>query len=534
VLDASGGLTRPALRLQIAGNVGTVQIRRVAIQGGDANDTVNAYNGAGGGLAVIGPASVLLGVGAVVRNNHAIRGGGVGLVGGLLAGTAPDRIDFYLAEGASITGNEAVQEGGGVYCGGASVSGSPSSAPRHASLVITDGIIGYNTAGGLGGAFYCHGTVEGGGGFQPRPAPGKAALIIGNHTTASGGCAAGSGTLDAGTPVGFGGYRRLGAADGSNGIIAIAANDGTRPALCLSASRTLGSDDRPEDGNVFLLQNLIVASQHGTSDLGLVVSDEEMRLLVQPSGRNVRCEFFAPTPCVSFADNIAEGAPGTGATASVVSAIGRLDLVRASIRDNVARGSLLRNYLRSMRLESSIVAGNSVIASAASPTRAAFAVGYNTLFPGELTIRHSTVVFGTALDRFFDLQHVDAQVTARAGIFASSVVPAPANVGGVAAPTRLRREWCGFFQDTGDFASHTEVADPTTGFFVAPGPGDYALDPVTFAPGYGLVDWCTPSTIDDFHGAPFGSVRYFVDGAGADIGAVENRDDVIFATAFEV
>ena len=68
---------------------------------------------------------------------------------------------------------------------------------------------------------------------------------------------------------------------------------------------------------------------------------------------------------------------------------------------------------------------------------------------------------------------------------------------------------------------------------MAPGPGDFGLDPVTFVPGAGLVDWCTRSVADDFHGRPFGSVVRYPDAGPADIGAVENRDDVIFAYEFE-
>lgn len=533
VLEASGGLQRPAVRLRIEGRVGSLQIRRVAIQGGDADDSGNAYNGAGGGLAVIGPASVLLGAGASVRNNHALKGGGVALIGGLLSSTTPARVDFYLTEGASISNNAAVGEGGGVYCGGTSVPGSPTSAPRHASLVVVDGTIGFNTAGGLGGAFFCHGSVEGGGGFQPRPASGAVALIIGNQTTAGGGCAAGSGTLDTTIAMDGDGFRPLGAADGSTGLVAVANNEGTRPALCLAASRTIGTDNYPEGPSTFRLQNLIVTGQHGTGDLGLVLGSPELRVRVQPSGKRVACEFFTPTPCVSFADNAADGAAGTGSTSSVVSALGRLELVRASVRDNTVRNALMRNYQRTLRVESSVIAGNTVQASAASPTRSAFAAGFNALYPGEVSVVHSTVVFDSPLDRFFDLQHADSHATARAGIFASSVVPAPANVGGIGAPSHLQREWCGFFQDTGDFASHTVVPDPTTGTFMAPGPGDFGLDPVTFVPGAGLVDWCTRSVAHDFHGRPFGSVVRYPDAGPADIGAVENRDDVIFAYEFE-
>lgn len=532
-LDASGGLQRPALRLVIAGQTGSFQIRRLAIQGGDATETANAYNGAGGGLWVRGPASVLLGRGAQVRNNHASKGGGVALVGGQITGTTPERIDFYLAEGASITNNQSDGEGGGIYCGGAAVNG-PTFAARHAAIVASDGTIGFNTAGGLGGAFYCHGTVEGGGGFQPRPGNGQAVLIVGNTTT--GNCAAGSGTFDAAIPFASDGFRPMGALDGSNGIVALAnnASETGSAALCISASRTLGSDTRPVGLSVFRLQNLIVSGQAGIGTLGLVISDEEVHLRVQPSGRKVACEFFTPTPCVSFTDNSANGTAGVGAETRLISNAGLLDIVRASIRDNVLRGTLARVFSGRLRVDSSIIADNTVQTPSLSSVRSAFALGYNlTDSMGELRLQHATVVFTTPLDRFLDFDQADSNATLRASILAATATPAPVTVAGVGAPNRLRREWCGLFQDTSDFASHTEIVDPTSGVFTVLSPASLKLDPETYAPGEDLVDRCTRSITNDFHGNAFGSVAYFPNDPPADIGAVENRDDVIFADGFQ-
>ena len=45
--------------------------------------------------------------GASVRNNHALKGGGVALIGGMLSSTTPARVDLYLTEGASISNNAA-------------------------------------------------------------------------------------------------------------------------------------------------------------------------------------------------------------------------------------------------------------------------------------------------------------------------------------------------------------------------------------------------------------------------------------------
>ncbi len=533
IIDGAGGSQGPALRLLVDGRVGSLQIRRTVIQGGDALSTTNAYNGAGGGIAIRGPASVLLGRGAVVRNNQAVRGGGIALIGGLLSGTIPDRVDLYLDEGASVTGNTASEDGGGIYCGGITTPG-PTFGARHGSIVAIDTTIAFNVSGGFGAAFSCSGTVEGGGGFQPRPRANAAVLILGNTSSGSGSCAAGSGTLDTAVPLGSDGYRPLGAADGENGLLAIANNSGTRPGLCLTASRLLGTDIYPNGQSSFRLQNLVVSGQSGTGTLGLSIGREELRLRVQPSGRRVACTFFEPTPCVSFSNNEASGSAGSGPAAYLLDNIGTLELVRASIRDNLARPALLRNYAGQSSFTSSLVVGNRVelAGAGAGPTRSAFEVG-GSLFPGILTVRHTTVLFSTALDRFVNLAHPDSSANARANIFASTAVPAPATVGGTAPPANFRREWCGYFQRTDDFPTHSVTNDPTSGTFAVIGNAAFALEAGTFAPGAGLVDWCTKSVSDDFHGNPFGSVAYYTDAGPADIGAVENRNDVIFASDFE-
>lgn len=535
IIDGSGGAQAPTLRLLVDGRIGTLQIRRTIIQGGDALSTTNAFNGAGGGIAIRGPASVLLGTGTVVRNNHAVRGGGVALIGGLLSTPPPDKVDFYLDEGASITGNNATNEGGGIYCGGNTVPGAPTFGQRHASIVAIDTIIGFNSTGGLGGAFYCHGTVEGGGGFQPRPRANAAVLIIGNTTTAGGSCAAGSGTLDTSIAMDADGYRPLGAASGENGLLAIANNTGTRPGLCLTSSRTIGTDDHPNGPSSFRLRNLVVTGQSGSGTLGLAVGREELRLRIEPAGREVACSFFEPTPCVSFTGNTAEGSAGTGGASHLIENLGMLELVRASIRGNLARPALMRNYIGQTFVTSSIVDGNTVelASSTWGTSRSAFEVGLASIDGGNLTVRHTTVVFQSPLDRFVNLVHPAAAANVRANIFASTATPAPANVGGAAPPANFRREWCGYFQRTDDFATHTVVDDPTSGTFEVLANSAFSLQPGTYVPGGGLVDWCTKSVTDDFYGNPFGSVVYYPGAGPADIGAVENRSDVIFDDGFE-
>lgn len=86
IFDGSGGLGRSVLELQINALVGSFQIRRIALQGGDALNSAQRFNH-GGGLAIYGQASVLIGAGTTLRNNAAGNGGGVALVAVAYAGT---------------------------------------------------------------------------------------------------------------------------------------------------------------------------------------------------------------------------------------------------------------------------------------------------------------------------------------------------------------------------------------------------------------------------------------------------------------
>ncbi len=533
VFDAAGGAATHALELRLAGLVGTFQLRRMMITGGDAFDGSDERNNAGGGLSIRGPASVLLGRGLVIQGNGAGRGGGVALVGGPVnSGSTVARIDLYIAEGAQIIDNSAAAEGGGIYCGGATELGQPS-VNRHGSIVLVDGTIGFNEAA-TGGGFHCYGSIEGGGGFQPRPSAGGAALVIGNRSHAQA-CAAGNATLDASLPLDDEGYRPLGASEGGNGLLAIVNNTGIHPGLCLSGSYQLGTTNRPQGASRFRLRNLYVGGQRGVGTTGLTVF-EGIQLRVQPSGRHVQCEFFAPLDsCVTLEDNAYEAQPGTSSTSSsLASAFGvgepaDLELVRATVRGNTAHTAMLVQGGGLLQVQSSVFADNVVLPEAGSTAGASL---FNANSDGKIRIEHATVLLDTPLDRFFYLQGSSTAV-ARASIFASSASPAPANIGGTAAPSQFTREWCGFFQDTSDFATHAVVPDPTSGDFVTIPTAGFELDPETFSPGDTLVDRCTPSVAFDYHGAGFGSLSYYPDDPPADIGAVENRDDVIFADGFE-
>lgn len=534
VFDAAGGAATHALELRLAGLVGTFQLRRMMITGGDAFDGGDERNNAGGGLSVRGPASVLLGRGLVIQGNGAGRGGGVALVGGPVnSGSTVAKVDLYITEGAQILNNGAATEGGGIYCGGATELGQPS-VNRHGTIVMVDGIIGFNQAS-TGGGFYCYGSVEGGGGFQPRPSAGSAALVIGNQSHAQA-CGAGNATLDASQPTDADGYRSLGAGEGSNGMLAIVNNTGIHPGLCLSGSYQLGTTNRPLGPSQFRLRNLYVGGQRGVGATGLTVF-EGIQLRVQPSGRDTQCEFFAPLDsCVTFEDNAYEAQPGTSSTfSSLTSAYGigepaDLELVRATVRGNIAHTAMLVQSGGLLQVESSVFADNEVLPEAGSTAGTSLFIANS---GGKIRIEHATVLFDASLDRFFHLQGGGSTAVARAGIFASSASPAPATVGGTAPSSQFTREWCGFFQDTSDFASHTQVVDPTSGVFTVLAPGALQLDPVTLAPGGNLVDRCTPSVVHDYHGAEFGSLSYYPEDPPADIGAVENRDDVIFEDGFE-
>lgn len=533
VFNAAGGAATHALDLRLDGLVGTFQLRRMVITGGDAFDGSDERNNVGGGLWVRGPASVLLGRGLVIQGNGAGRGGGVALVGGPVnSGSTVAKVDLYIAEGAQILNNGAATEGGGIYCGGATELGQPS-VNRHGTIVMTDGIIGFNQAS-TGGGFHCYGSVEGGGGFQPRPSAGSAALVIGNQSHAQA-CGAGNGTLDASQPTDADGYRSLGASEGSNGMLAIVNNTGIYPGLCLSGSYQLGTTNRPLGSSRFRLRNLYIAGQRGEGVNGLTLHDG-IQLRVEPSGRHTQCEFFVPLDsCVTFEDNAFEAVLDPPVSlASLVWAYGidaraDLELVRATVRDNVAHTAMLSQSGGLMDIESSVFTENEVLPWPGSGLGTSLFYAYN---GGKIRIEHATVLSETALDHFFSL-HDSGTAVARASIFASSAGTAPANVGGTAPPAQFTREWCGFFQSTADFASHTQVVDPTSGVFTVLPPGALQLDPETHSPGDDLVDRCTPSVMHDYHCAEFGSLSYYPNDPPADIGAVENRDDVIFADGFE-
>lgn len=537
VFNGSGGLARSVLDLWIFGRIGSVQLRRIALTAGDAFSETNAFYNTGGGLAIRGPASVVIGLGTAIQNNGAGYGGGVALVGGAVhSGNVVDMVDFFIDEGATIASNSATENGGGIYCGGVELGSQPI-VDRHGTIIFLDGTILGNSAKG-GAAFWCMGSVEGGGGFLPKPRPNRVAWILGN-TGAPGffSCAGGYGTLDRSLPAGPDGVRTLGADAGSNGLLAVTTNNGKRPALCLRGSFTLGTNNIPVGASNFRLNNLYIADQSGTEVLGLSV-ESKLSLDVGPSGDNVACSLFGPTPCVSVSNN------NTDSTATAVSGGdsllratfgAQLGLTRARIANNQSTAQLMlaenEGYIR---LGASIVTANQVSVNASSPSLGTqFA---RSRLGGKIRLDHSTLLFATPIDRFFRIEDTGSAVVL-ASVLGSTAATAPANFGGGALAANLTRERCGYFRRTDDLVGTTVIDDPTLGtFFLASGVSPQ-LNPATFSPTSTLlIDRCTasPSPNRDYYGKAFGQLYYPASSVFADIGAVEAQpaNDVIFANGF--
>lgn len=527
VLDGAGGFSFPVLDLLISGMVQSFQIRRVVIRGGEDS-----------GLFITGQASVLLGTGTKIKfNARSTNGGGVVLAGSPTNNNlSTARIDLYIDEGAEITNNTATGRGGGIYCG--TVSG----VDAHASIVFRDGILGYNQAD-EGAAFYCRGTVEVGGGFQPRPRTGKVALIIGNQATANGGgvrCAAGFGSLDTVLSVQGDGFRHLGADADSNGLLAIAANGGvSSPGLCLTGSKTRGDTGSPAPAGQsrFRLRNLYLSDQLGDGFVGLVTRDR-LELIVEPSGANVSCSFFNPTPCVRLTANRFDVADGWLLFANGQSI---LQLRRAQIDNNDLKSELaFADDGAQVILYSSILDNNTVANRALAPNTSAL---FTARFGGIVDINYSTVIMRAPLTQFFRIgwtptfNDPTGSAYTQGSAFASTV-GAPLAVGyeGGAATSSFRRFWCGYFANTSsNFTGHTVVNDPTTGTFTLA--SSFAVD-ANYSPTTDqLRDACSPpvGTLNvDFYGRPFNTVFEPGSPAHADIGAVEAQlADAVFSNGFE-
>lgn len=524
VFDGAGGLARAVLGLQIAGLVNTFQMRRIVIKGGEAS-----------GLYVSGQASVLIGLGTTIRNNtSSTDGGGVTLVGSQLGlAEALARVDFYIDEGAEIRNNIATDQGGGIYCGDALGN-------RHATIVFRDGTLGYNQAH-EGAAFYCKGTLDGGGGLQPRPSPGRVAWILGNQQVGTGpglGCAAGLGTLDASQAVQGDGFRHLGADPGSTGLLAVTLNTGAyNPGLCLFGSypRSNLNDLPPVGTSRFRLRNLYVSNQFGDGNVVGLGTFDRLELIVEPSSDSVSCNFLGATPCVHFTANSVEN--GNGPLLYATS--GSLLQLRRAMIDQNTLGSDLASAFDSGQfvLLSSIVDDNTVANRTQAPSTSAL---FSARYGGVVDVRNSTVRMTSPLTQFFRLGGT-ADPTgigyAEASAFASTVgSPLAVAYEGGAPATSFNRYRCGYFANTStNFAGHTVVNDPVTGTYTLA--ASFSVD-ANYAPTTpDLRDACRPpvGTLDrDFYGRPYNVIYEPGSPAHADIGAVEAPLQVdLFSNGFE-
>ncbi|HRG16339.1 MAG TPA: hypothetical protein PLB00_10090 [Pseudomonadota bacterium] len=530
VFSGAGGTAFPVLDLILNGFVQTFQMRRIVLTGGEDS-----------GLFVTGQASVLLGTGAKIRgNSRATHGGGVVLNGSRTNDlTTLARIDFYLDEGAEITNNTAMNRGGGIFCG------NGGGTDTHASIVFRDGIIGYNQAD-EGAAFYCRGSLEGGGGFQPRPRNDRAALIIGNQSTANGGgvrCAAGFGTLDTALPIQPDGFRHVGADADGNGLLAVAANGGAgSPALCLVGSRSRGAtgDPAPSGQSRFLLRNLNVSSQTGNGFVGLSARDA-LELIVSPSGDNVSCTFFTATPCVRFTDNSVDGGAGQLLHASGGSTM--LQLRRAMIDGNSLGSELgMADDGADLILLASILDDNIVAARTTAPSTSAL---FTARYGGVADLRNSTVIMRSALTQFFRLgwqpfgttSDIHGIAYAQASAFSSTVgTPRVVEYESGTPTANFRRYWCGYFVNTTtNFSGHTIVTNAATGTYNLA--ANFSVDANHSPTHADLRDACTTpgGTLNrDFYGRPYSVDFPPANTLQADIGAVEAQlQDGIFSNGFE-
>lgn len=539
VFNGSGGIARSVLELRLFGRVGTFQLRRLVLTGGDAFNGAFPELNAGGGMAIRGPASVLLGLGMALRSNGAGYGGGVALIGGPVhTGTVVDKVDLFIDEGASISSNSATENGGGIYCGGATLP-TETIDDRHGSIVFLDGTILGNSAK-FGAALYCLGSVEGGGGFQPRPRTDRAAWILANNETPPFfGCAAGVATLDHALPADSGGVRTLGADAGSNGLLAITNHVGLRPALCLQGSFSLGTTVVPAGQSKFRLNNFYMSDQGGNDVLGLNL-EHNLELEIRPSGSAVACSFFNATPCVTLRNNQFDSATPPSPTYAPLlrtNSGAQLTLTRALISNNRTRSVLMDAFVNAgVRLDASVIDNNQIDANSGFP-------GLGTQLArsgsgGKVRLNHSTVQFASPIDRFFRLENTGTAAVL-ASILTSSAAAAPANIGGDAPASSFTREWCGYFRRTDDLAGTTVIADPTLGGF-STSTGAIVIDPVTFTPSSPiLIDKCSVSSIPDrdFYGYLFGQQSFPLSTTLSDLGAVEVQPvplpDALFSNGFE-
>ena len=550
ILDGGGGsgLPRSVLELQINGLVGSFQMRRIVLQGGDALASAARFSN-GGGLAVFGRASVLIGSGVSIRNNVANNGGGVALVGSRISVNEPlERVDFFIDEGAEIRNNTAVGSGGGIYCGGATgVLGDPPSELRHGSVVHRDGAISNNLAN-QGAALTCIGSYAGGG-WQPRPNLGAAALIANNTNTGTTvfSTAAVSATLDLVVdPVE--GVRTLGAiGPTNNGIVLVQGNESYGVgAVNLEGWRTRGgASPAPPTAPAFRLQNILFIGNRVRPRPSALPSPSALAwfanapLTLGPSSPSMRCGLLPPLgPCVIFEDNAPTGSFASDLRVPLIGSTGQLAIEGARISGNEARQALVTSSAPGafVALRSSIVEGNLVGGSDTT----LFESNGGTSGPADVFLSHVTVT-GNSHDRYLRIEGT-SRAAMQGTVLHNAGAPRPLRFG--SAPTaNLTLRWCNYLTTLSDtaFTGATQVPDSFGPLVTVTGPLTFDA---AFNPGLALIDRCQPPTTPatsapfatpfDFYGTAFGfPVAPANPNRLADIGAVEFRPEGLLSDGFE-
>lgn len=545
IFNGGGGLPRSVLELQINGLVGSFQMRRIALQGGDALGGAARFS-SGGGLAVFGQASVLIGSGVSIRNNAANNGGGVALIGSRIDVNEPlQRVDFFIDEGAEIRNNNATDSGGGIYCGGATeVLGDPPSELRHGSVVHRDGSISNNLAN-RGAALTCLGSYAGGG-WQPRPNPGAIALIANNINIGT--TVYGTGPVTASLDLivdPIDGVRTLGAiGPTNNGFVLVQGNEGYGyGAVLLEGWRTRGgASPAPPTAPAFRLQNILFVGNRVRPRPSLVPSvsalDSPNALLtLRPSSPTMRCGVLPPLgPCVVFEDNAPTGSFASDLVVPVINSVGGLAIEGARIRGNEARQVLISSGGGAfVALRSSIVDGNLV-----GGTDTALFGSTGGSQPADVFLSHTTVT-GNSHDRYFRIEG-SSRAAMQGTVLHNTGAPRLLRFGN-APNANLTLRWCNYLttlSDTG-FTGATQVPDSFGPLVTVTGPLSFDA---AFNPGLALIDRCQPPTTPaasapfatpfDFYGTAFGfPVAPANPNRLADIGAVEFRPEVLMSDGFE-
>jgi hypothetical protein len=543
IFDAAGGALRPVLELNIDSSVGSLQIRRIALQNGDASDGANPRYNAGGGLQVIGNASVLIGRGTTIRNNRAGRGAGVALIGSRVAVNEPiKRADFFITEGAEIRDNAAANIGGGIFCGGALDSSTTGVESRHASIVHINGnFIG--NVGRFGSAIDCTGSYAGGG-YQPKPEAGALIAFLQNRgvDNATVSCTVRA-SFDLVIPATPSGTRLYGAADGSNGLPLFVQNQnfGGAAWCVLGYENRAGASPRPPTPLRLQLQNAAFLNNTtepltSTGFAAAVALDVTpinadgtyFQLNLQPSAPKLDCSGVVSN-CVEFSGNQAIGFPVADPVALIY---GGVRLRQALIRDNQSNTSLILRRRNSfyqappVDIAGSLIHGNTILGT--DPV--VLDIDDDSTDPAvDLQFAHNTVTNNTHA-RYFRL---DSSAIARVTGSVFNASPARLLRFGSAPGLNLILNGCVHVNSTSDTGyADAEKRDDLGPFALSTGVLSFTSN---FAPPVGLRDQCRVPINTDFYGNDmnFNATNPPVLFRYGDLGAVEFYSENFFRNGFE-